>query len=177
MSSIYRLCWRYFGKTFEGTLYLSKEKTLTLTSQVITEQIAVMAATTHQYVAVVLAIQDMFSSIGGAVGQTVSTAVWTGTFRNNLLRFLPPSEIANVDLIYQDIDQQLLHPVGSPERLGVQRAYGESQKWQLTATVGILSLMIPCVLAWRNYQLREHKQVKGTVVCRGESIFSFVSPE
>ena len=136
-----------------------------------------MAATTHQYVAVVLAIQDMFSSIGGAVGQTVSTAVWTGTFRNNLLRFLPPSEIANVDLIYQDIDQQLLHPVGSPERLGVQRAYGESQKWQLTATVGILSLMIPCVLAWRNYQLREHKQVKGTVVCRGESIFSFVSPE
>ena len=37
---------------------------------VITEQIAVMAATTHQYVAVVLAVQYMFSSIGGAIGQT-----------------------------------------------------------------------------------------------------------
>jgi hypothetical protein len=133
-------------------------------SQVITEQIAVMAATTHQYVAVVLAIQDMFLSVGGAVGSTVSTAIWTGTFRNNLLRFLPPSEHGNVDLIYSKIEQQLSYPVGSTERLGVQKAYGESVKWQLTAAVASLSLMIPCVLAWRNYQLRDHKQVKGTVV-------------
>ena len=72
---------------------------------VITEQIAVMAATTHQYVAVVLAVQYMFSSIGGAIGQTVSTAIWTGTFRENLLRFLPAAEITNVDLIYQDLVQ------------------------------------------------------------------------
>jgi low affinity Fe/Cu permease len=123
-----------------------------------------MAATTHQYVAVVLAIQDMFSSIGGAVGQTVATAIWTATFRNNLLRFLLPSAIANVDPIYADIQNQLSYPIGSPERLGIQKAYGESQKWQFTAAVAVLSLMIPCVLAWRNYQLRDHRQVKGTVV-------------
>lgn len=123
-----------------------------------------MAATTHQYVAVVLAIQDMFLSVGGAIGSTISTAIWTGTFRNNLLRFLPPSELANVDPIYSKIGNQLSHPVGSTERLGVQRAYGESVKWQLTAAAASLSLMIPCVLAWRNYQLRNHKQVKGTVV-------------
>ena len=123
-----------------------------------------MAATTHQYVAVVLAIQDMFSSVGGAIGQTVSTAIWTGTFRKNLLRFLPPGEVANVELIYQDLAQQLSYPVGSAERLGIQKAYGESQKWQLTAAVASLALMIPCVIAWRNYQLKDHKQVKGTVV-------------
>jgi low affinity Fe/Cu permease len=123
-----------------------------------------MAATTHQYVAVVLAIQDMFSSIGGAVGQTVATAIWTATFRNNLLRFLPPSEIANVDPIYQKLENQLSYPVGSPGRLAIQKAYGESQKWQFTSAVAVLSLMIPCVLAWRNYQLRDHRQVKGTVV-------------
>jgi hypothetical protein len=131
---------------------------------VITKQIAVMAATTHQYVAVVLAIQDMFSSVGGAVGQTVSTAIWTGTFRENLIRFLPSGETANVDLIYQDLAQQLSYPVGSPERYAIQTAYGESQKWQLMAAVVSLSLMIPCVMAWRNYQLKDHKQVKGTVV-------------
>jgi len=131
---------------------------------VITEQIAVMAATTHQYVAVVLAVQYMFSSIGGAIGQTVSTAIWTGTFRDNLLRFLPATELPNVDLIYQDLVQQLSYPVGTPERLGIQAAYGESQKWQLTAAVASLSLLFPCVLAWRNYQLKDHKQVKGTVI-------------
>jgi hypothetical protein len=123
-----------------------------------------MAATTHQYVAVVLAIQDMFTSVGGAIGSTVSTAIWTGTFRKDLLRFLPPGELKNVDLIYQTLDQQLSYPVGSPERLAIATAYGESQKWQLTAAVASLSLMIPCVLAWRNYQLKDHKQVKGTVV-------------
>lgn len=131
---------------------------------IITEQIAVMAPTTHQYVAVVLAIQDMFAAVGGAIGQTVSTAVWTGTFRKNLLRFLPTSEIAKVDHIYQDITEQLSYPIGSPARLGIQAAYGESQKWQLTAAVASLSLMIPCVLLWRNYNLNDHKQVTGTVV-------------
>jgi hypothetical protein len=69
-----------------------------------------------------------------------------------------------VDLIYQDLAQQLSYPVGSPERFAIQTAYGESQKWQLTAAAVSLSLMIPCVMAWRNYQLKDHKQVKGTVV-------------
>ena len=123
-----------------------------------------MAATTHQNVAVVLAIQDVFLSVGGAIGSTVSTAIWTGTFRNNLLRFLPPSEHANIDPIYAGLSAQLSYPVGSPERLGIQKAYGESVKWQLTAAVAVLSHMIPCVLVWRNYQLRDHRQVKGTVV-------------
>lgn len=63
----------------------------------------------------------------------------------------------------QDLTTQLSHPVGSLERLGVQKAYGESQKWQLTAAVVTCSLMIACVIAWRNYQLKDHGQVKGTV--------------
>ncbi|KAM0713716.1 hypothetical protein Q7P37_010678 [Cladosporium fusiforme] len=131
---------------------------------VITEQIAVMAATTHQFVAVVLAVQYMFSSVGGAIGQTVSTAIWTGTFRDNLIRFLPESELANVDSIYSNLVAQLAFPEGTPERAAIQAAYGESQKWQLTAAVVSLSLMFPCVIAWRNYNLKEHKQVKGTVI-------------
>lgn len=131
---------------------------------VISQQIAVMAATTHQYVAVVLAMQQMCSLIGGAIGQAVSTAIWSGLFRNSLLRFLPPSDIANVDVIYSDIKEQLAYPIGSPTRIGIQAAYGEVQKWMCTAAVVILALMAPCVMVWRNYQLKDHKQVKGTVV-------------
>ena len=131
---------------------------------IITEQMAVMAATTHQYVAVMIAILDMFSSVGGAIGSTVSTAIWTGTFKNNLLRFLPSSEISNVDKIYGDIKEQLDYAPGSPGRLAIQAAYGETQKWQLVVAVATLSLMIPCVIVWRNYQLKDHKQVLGRVV-------------
>jgi hypothetical protein len=42
---------------------------------VICEQIAVMAASTHQYVAVVFAVEGMFSNIGGAIGSTVAAAI------------------------------------------------------------------------------------------------------
>jgi len=45
---------------------------------VICEQLAAMAATSHQLVAVVLAVEGMYSNIGGAIGSTVAAAVWTG---------------------------------------------------------------------------------------------------
>jgi len=45
---------------------------------VICEQMAVMAAASHQHVAVVLAVEGMFASIGGAIGSTVAAAIWTG---------------------------------------------------------------------------------------------------
>ena len=39
------------------------------------EQMAAMAATSHQYVAVVLAVEGMFSSIGGAIESTVAAGI------------------------------------------------------------------------------------------------------
>lgn len=50
---------------------------------VICEQMAVMAAASHQQVAVVLAVEGMFSSVGGAVGSTVAAAIWTGELSNH----------------------------------------------------------------------------------------------
>ncbi len=38
---------------------------------VICEQLAAMAATTHQYIAVVIALEGMFSNVGGAIGESV----------------------------------------------------------------------------------------------------------
>lgn len=40
---------------------------------VITEQMAAMAAASHQHVAVVLAIEGMFANVGGAIGQTIAS--------------------------------------------------------------------------------------------------------
>lgn len=130
---------------------------------VITRQIAIMAATSHQYVAVVLAIQGMFTHLGGAIGSTVATAIWTSLFKEYLRRFLPTSELTNLNLIFADVKRQLAYPIGSPGRIAIQAAYGESQKWMLTAAVAVMGLMVPCVIIWRNSNLKEHKQVSGTV--------------
>ena len=46
----------------------------------ICDEIAVMAAASHQHIEVVLAVLGMFGSIGGAIGLTVPAAVWQGVF-------------------------------------------------------------------------------------------------
>jgi hypothetical protein len=70
---------------------------------VICEQMAVMAATSHQYIAVMIAFEGMFSSIGGAVGSTVAAAIWTGVFTKKLAEYLPASAQADLFSIYGDI--------------------------------------------------------------------------
>lgn len=130
---------------------------------VICEQTAVMAATSHQYVAVVLAIEAMASSIGGAVGSTVAAAVWQAVFPKKLGLYLPESAQGNLTDIYGSLDVQLSYPMGSPERIAIQKAYGDSQKMMLIAGTAVLSLSVVGTAMWRNIDVRQHKQVKGTV--------------
>ncbi|KAL6794531.1 major facilitator superfamily domain-containing protein [Trichoderma sp. SZMC 28013] len=130
---------------------------------VICEQTAIMAATSHQYVAVVLAVEAMASSIGGAVGSTVAAAVWQAVFPKKLGQYLPESAQGNLTDIYGSLDVQLSYPMGSPERIAIQQAYGDSQKMMLIAATAVLSLSVVGTAMWRNIDVRQHKQVKGTV--------------
>lgn len=116
---------------------------------VITEQIAAMAATTHQYVAVVLAIEGMFSSVGGAIGGSVSAALWTSVFPDNLAKYLPAESQGNLTTIYSSLTEQLAYPKGTPTRYAIERAYGESQKWMAVASTAILAVALVAVMCWR----------------------------
>ena len=98
---------------------------------VICEQLAVMAATNHQFVAVVLAVESMFSSIGGAIGSTVAAAIWTGTFPQQLLKHLPAENKADYLDVYASLTTQLSYDVGTPARDAINQAYGDSQKYVL----------------------------------------------
>jgi hypothetical protein len=130
---------------------------------VICEQTAIMAATSHQYVAVVLAVEAMASSIGGAIGLTVSAAVWQAVFPKKLAAYLPESELGNLTAIYGSLEVQLSYPMGSPARIAISKAYGDSQKMMLIAATAVLSLAVVGTAMWRDIDVRKHKQVKGTV--------------
>jgi MFS family permease len=130
---------------------------------VICEQIAVMAVTSHQYVAVVLAIEGMFSSIGGAIGSAVAAAIWTGVFPGRLERYLPEEEQENLALIVGDITAQMGFPVGTPARDAVNRAYGDAQRYMLISASCVLVIAVAATLVWRNVNVKNFKQVKGTV--------------
>ncbi|EEQ85362.1 MFS siderochrome iron transporter 1 [Blastomyces dermatitidis] len=131
---------------------------------VITEQMAAMAATSHQYVAVVLAVEAMFASIGGAIGQTVAAAIWTGVFPQRLAEYLPEEAKANATLIYGDLRVQKSYPVGSLERIAINRAYGDGQKYMLIGGTAILAVSLGATMMWRDIKVKDFKQVKGLVV-------------
>ncbi|KAM5354136.1 hypothetical protein ACJ41O_000786 [Fusarium nematophilum] len=128
---------------------------------VVSGEMAMMAPSDHQHVAVIIAVLDLFGSIGTAVGSTVSAAIWTGTFKERLYARLP--EGADVENIYGSIYSQLAYRWGTEIRHGIGLAYGDSQKYMLITSVCILSLGWFCVFAWRDIKVTNIKQVRGNV--------------
>jgi MFS family permease len=128
---------------------------------VIAAEMAMMTPSDHQHIAVLIAILDLFCSVGSAIGSTVSASIWTGTFKKALLRHLP--EDAPVDRIYASIYTQLAYRPGTEIREGISLAYGDSQRYMLITSVCLVAGALVCVGFWRDIKLTA-KQVKGTVV-------------
>ncbi|KAI2632132.1 MFS general substrate transporter [Hypoxylon sp. NC1633] len=131
---------------------------------VIAEQMAVMAAAAHQHVAVVLAVEGMFSSVGGAIGSSVAAAIWTGLFPSALANYLPPESQANLTDIYSSLPIQLSYAVGSPTRDAIILAYGDALKYMFVAATAITVIGLVAVAMWRDIKVKDFKQVKGLVV-------------
>ncbi|KAI0479141.1 major facilitator superfamily domain-containing protein [Xylariaceae sp. FL0804] len=131
---------------------------------VICEQVAVMAAGSHQMVSVVLAIEGMFSSVGGAVGSSIAGGIWTGLFPRKLAAYLPADAQPQLTAIYGSLETQLSYPLGSPTRDAIIRAYGESQKWMFVAATAITLAGWAAVACWRDIKVKDFKQVKGRVI-------------
>jgi MFS family permease len=131
-------------------------------SLVICEEMAVMAAAPHQNVASMLALIGLFSSVGGAIGQAVSGAIYTNKFPEALDAALPGNATLNSQL-YASLATQLTYPIGSPERDAVIYAYGRAQ-WFLT--IASICFLVPCfvfIALWKDFKVKELRKVKGRV--------------
>jgi hypothetical protein len=129
---------------------------------VICEEMAVMAAAPHENVASMLALIGLFSSVGGAIGQAVSGAIYTNKFPAALDRALPGNATLNAQL-YGSLAVQLEYPLGSPERDAVIYAYADTQ-WYLT--IAATCFLVPCfvfIAVWRDFRVKDLRKVKGRV--------------
>lgn len=126
-------------------------------------QLACLAAVDHQFVAAVLAMLYVSGTIGGAIGNAISGAIWTNTFYDALVRELPSDVLADVGTIYASLPAQLAFPVGSPERIAIQVAYGYGQTRMLAAGVGVFGLCFGWMFLIRNQSVRTNGQTKGVV--------------
>lgn len=130
---------------------------------ILCEQIAILAAVDHQQVAAALALLNMSGWIGGAIGSTISGAIWTNSFPAALAKYLPADAQASLDDIYGSLDVQLSYEVGTVTRLGIQQAYGVAQQRMLIAGTAIMGLSLVCVYFIKNFNVGAMKQVKGLV--------------
>ncbi|KAF2178370.1 MFS general substrate transporter [Zopfia rhizophila CBS 207.26] len=124
-------------------------------------ELAMMAPSDHQNIAVIIAILNLFCSIGSAAGGTVSAAIWTGTFPVALRKYVPSD--VDVSSIYASLVTQLSYPVGSPAHEGIAKAYGEAQRYMLIASLCLLSGALISAALWRNIKVKDLKQVKRCV--------------
>jgi len=85
-------------------------------------------------------------------------------FPERLGRYLPAEAQGDLLTIYGSITTQLSYPKGTPTRIAIERAYGDAQRYMLIAATTILILGIGSVAVWKDYNVKDHKQVKGRVV-------------
>ncbi|CAO2652177.1 Nn.00g004600.m01.CDS01 [Neocucurbitaria sp. VM-36] len=128
---------------------------------ILCEQIAVMAAADHQHVASVLALLNIFGWLGGAVGSTISGAIWTNSFPQALMRLLPDDTLESFDDIYGSLDVQLSYEKGSPARIAIEEAYGVAQKRMLIAGTAIMGFTLVWIFLIKNYNVAKMHQTKG----------------
>ena len=121
-----------------------------------------MAAAPQENVAGMLALIGLFSSVGGAIGQAISGAIYTKKFPQTLDQYLPGNATLNAGL-YGSLVTQLSYPIGSPERTAVIAAYGVAQKY---LTIAGTAFLVPCfvfILVWKDFKVKDLRQVKGRV--------------
>lgn len=126
-------------------------------------QLSVLAAVDHQHASTAMSLLYVSGSVGGALGQTISGAIWTNVFPTALARYLPASQQENAMLIMGDLVTQLSFPVGSEERLAIQHAYGYGHSRMLAAGVAFSALMFIFMFMIKNVNVKQIKQTKGVV--------------
>ncbi|WVR05499.1 hypothetical protein IAU60_002517 [Kwoniella sp. DSM 27419] len=130
-------------------------------TMIICQQVAVLASASHENAAAALSILNLAGTIGGAIGQSVSGAIWTHTFPQALARFLPEDALPDLDDIYESLDVQLSYPVGDATRDAIMAAYGPAQRNMMIAGTAVMALAIASIFLLRNIKVSEVEQVKG----------------
>ncbi|KAL1638666.1 hypothetical protein SLS58_008698 [Diplodia intermedia] len=128
---------------------------------VVCEQMAVMAAAEHTNVAVCLALLALFTNLGSGIGSGVSGAIWTNTFPRLLREAMPEAPLKKIRQIYASLVVQKSFPRGSVTREAVNWAYGVAERRMCIAATAILVLTVPCVVMWRDYNVKEVRRTRG----------------
>lgn len=116
-------------------------------------QLGVQASASHQEVAAATAIFLTILGIGGAVGSAISGAVWSSNIPKKLQLYLPEAAKGQATLIFGSLTKAQSYPMGSPERIAINRAYEETMHTLLIIAVCVCVPLVPLAVLMKNYKL------------------------
>ncbi|KAK2795225.1 hypothetical protein FQN52_006155 [Onygenales sp. PD_12] len=132
-------------------------------TMIICQQVAVLSATDHNNAASALAFLNVFGTMGGAIGSSISGAIWTHSLPGALQRLLPKSELPNWESIYESLDVQLSYERGTVVRDAISYAYADAQSKMLIAGTVIVALSLIWMFVIRDIKLTNSTQTKGVL--------------
>lgn len=116
-------------------------------------QLGVQASASHQEVAAATAMFLTSMEMGGAVGAAISGAIWSSLIPKKLEQYLPEETKSHAGEIFGKLTKALEYPMGSPTRLGINRAYQETMNRLLTFAIVVTLPLIPLSLLMVDYKL------------------------
>ncbi|KAI4169854.1 MAG: hypothetical protein LQ343_005403 [Gyalolechia ehrenbergii] len=128
-------------------------------------QLGVQASASHGEVAAATAVFLTVVEIGGAVGSAISGAVWNENVPRKLALYLPLDAQADATSIFGNLTLAQSYPIGSSERIAINRSYQETMNILLIIAVCLSVPLLPLSVIMSNYKLNQMDQkVKGNVI-------------
>lgn len=131
---------------------------------VMCDQMAVMAVSSHEELASVMAVLALSYYVGSAGGNALSGAIWNSVLPTALADLLPEMSAPELKALCSDLKKQLSYPIGSPTRDAIIAAYSSAQVKMCMTGAAVSLLQIVAVAIWRDAKVSQVKQVKGKVV-------------
>ncbi|KAM3500495.1 hypothetical protein MY10362_006342 [Beauveria mimosiformis] len=119
------------------------------------EQITLMVESDHEHIPALLAVESTFAQIGKGIGYALAGAIWTGMFKNRLVRYLPLAEMPNLARIYSSISVQSSYSADSDTFKAIAHAYGDTQRTILLTSIGILVATLGFTALWRDIDVKK----------------------
>ncbi|KAH3663977.1 hypothetical protein OGAPHI_004691 [Ogataea philodendri] len=114
-------------------------------------QLAGQASVPHKNMAFTISILDLFSSIGGAVGQAIAASIWISQLPKKLVQHIQDPTAAYT--YFEDISTIYALPWGSSDRLACIKAYQELNYLLFCGALGVGGACFLAAFLQTNYYL------------------------
>ncbi|KAB8225858.1 major facilitator superfamily domain-containing protein [Aspergillus novoparasiticus] len=124
-------------------------------------QVSAQAVVTKQELSVVTAVFFASMGVGGAIGTSISGAIWRNNLPTKLRKYLPEELKPQAMAIFQSIVTAKKYAKGTPAREAIDRSYRETQRLLAIGGLCAVSPMLIVMFFLKNVHLDKRDNVVG----------------